>query len=196
MKLKKFDVALILAMFIALAFTSFEVNSFTQTKDKLIRFHVLANSNSSIDQELKLQVKDVVFEYISSITSDANDKYSANDIIAENLDNINVLAHKTITDLGFDYSTTTTLDLDYYPYKSYENFALPAGYYYGVNISIGDALGENWWCVLYPPLCNQTAFDTKNLTDSELALIGGTDYEFRFKFLDIYSSVLAKINRA
>lgn len=193
MKLTKFDFSLIIAMFITLLITSTSVNSWNQTADKLIRFHVLANSDEIYDQELKLEIKSEVFEYITELTKNEISKESANDIINQNIENINDLAQKIVLDNGYDYIVSTAFENEYYPQKSYDDFVLPSGFYNGLKIYIGNAKGQNWWCVLYPPLCSSTAFDTKDLTTEELDLITQKDYEFRFKFIDTYSNIVSKL---
>lgn len=194
MKFLKSELALIFALFITLTYTVFATNSYDNISEKVTRFHVLANSNSSYDQELKILIKNEIFYYISDITSNCSTNIETNELILQNISQINSLAQKIIIDNGFDYTVETALEYEYYPLKNYDDFSLPAGYYTGLNIKIGEALGENWWCVLFPPLCNQTAFDTKNLTPNELDYISSTDYEFRLKFVDFFESIKHQIN--
>lgn len=194
MKIFKFELALILSLFITLTYTVFATSSLDNLSQKVIRFHVLANSDSDIDQQLKLQVKDEVFEYISNLTVNCDTNEQAFDIITENISEINQLAYTVIENQGFSYSCKTILENEYYPQKSYDNFSLPAGYYNGLKIEIGKAQGQNWWCVLFPPLCNQTAFNLKNLDEDDLDFISHSDYEFRFAFIDMFSNIKHQIN--
>lgn len=194
MKFLKSELALILALLITLTYTVFATNSYEQVADKVIRFHVLANSDTDADQALKLLVKDQVFAFISDLTANCDTNEQAFDIISQNIEQINELSAQIIAQNGYSYASVSTLSSEYYPQKSYDDFSLPAGYYTGLKIEIGQAEGQNWWCVLFPPLCNQTAYDTKNLNSDDLDLISSQDYEFRFKFVDIFSQIKHQIN--
>lgn len=189
MKLNKFEISLIIAMFLTLGITAFAETSFENMSDKMIRFHVLANSNEQYDQNLKLLVRDEVFDYASEITSDIDDKSSAYDILSQNLYEIEMIATNIVHENGYDYSVDVSLEQEYYPQKDYEDFSLPAGQYLGLKVKIGKAEGDNWWCVVFPPLCNQLAYDTKNLTDEEIDFITNEDYQIKFKVVDIYQNV-------
>lgn len=194
MKFLKSELALIFALFITLTYTVFATNSQNDVSDKVLRFHVLANSNSVEDQELKIEVKNEVFEYISILTKDCDTNSQAFDVISLNLDKINSISEQVILENDYNYSSKISLNYEFYPHKNYDNFALPAGYYTGLKIEIEHGLGDNWWCVLFPPLCNQTAYDTKNLTTKELDFISSADYEFRLKFVDFFESIKYQIN--
>ncbi|MFI3227315.1 MAG: stage II sporulation protein R [Clostridia bacterium] len=194
MKFLKSELALILALFITLTYTAFATNSYQQISNKVIRFHILANSDTDFDQQLKLDVKDQVFAYISDLTANCDTTEQAFEIISQNIEEINTLSSQIIAQKGYSYLATTTLDYEFYPQKSYDDFSLPSGYYTGIKIEIGQSEGHNWWCVLFPPLCNQTAYDTKNLNSDDLDLISSQDYEFRFKFVDIFSQIKHQIN--
>ncbi len=194
MKIFKSELALILALFVALTYTTSANKSLEEISDKVIRFHVLANSNDEYDQELKIEVKNEIFSLISDLTEECLTNEQAHAIINANIEVINNVSKEIISRLGYNYNVETTLQNEFYPQKDYEQFSLPAGYYEGLQIKIGEAVGENWWCVLFPPLCNQTAFDTKNLTDDDLDFITKSDYEFRFKLIDTLSNIKYKIN--
>lgn len=192
MKFLKIELAIIFSLFITLTYTAFATNSAEQVSSKVIRFHVIANSDDTADQQLKLAVKDEVFAFISDLTANCDTNEQAFDVISQNIEEINSLSSKIIEQNGYDYTSTTFLHNEYYPQKDYGDFSLPAGYYTGINIEIGDAVGQNWWCVLFPPLCNQTAYDTKNLNPDDLDFI--SSYEFRFKFIDVLSQIKHQIN--
>lgn len=192
--MKLSEIALILAMFITFTYSAVASSTLEGISEKVIRFHVIANSNSEKDQQLKLIVKDEVFAFLTSLTQNASTTEHANSIITKNLDEICKKATQVVIENGFDYPVSITLENEFYPQKDYDNFSLPSGYYNGLKINIGQALGENWWCVIFPPLCNQTAMDVKNLNPSDIDFITHVDYEFRFKFIDTLSQVKQKIN--
>ena len=121
--------------------------------EKLIRFHVLANSNTNIDQELKLKVKDEVLKYIAPILEKSKSLEESREILKKEDNNIIKIAEDFIKKEGFDYSVKTTLTRENFPVKEYGNIVLPQGEYEAYRILIGDGQGENWWCVMFPPLC-------------------------------------------
>jgi len=125
--------------------------------ENLIRLHVVANSDQPEDQLLKLKVRDSIITYLEQFINTYPlkdvDISKAEFFVSENLDNINKIAQDTVISLGYDYVTHTQLGSFYFPAKQYEDFALPSGVYKALKIEIGRSQGENWWCVLYPPLC-------------------------------------------
>ncbi len=163
--------------------------------DDIVRLHVLANSDAEEDQSIKLLVRDAVLEKISGITAGASDADSAAALISENICVIRDLASETLQDLGVDMPVSVTLSEEYYPTRNYEDTSLPAGKYTSLRIMIGEADGQNWWCVLYPAICTssakanavfkQTGFSTEQiniLTDNEKPV-----YKIKFKLLELIS---------
>lgn len=120
---------------------------------KIIRFHVIANSDSKSDQALKLKVRDKVLEYIQPKLKKSKSIEESRKIIKENDKQIIDIANKTIKDNGYSYSVKTTLSNENFPIKTYGNITLPQGEYEAYRIIIGDGKGQNWWCVMFPPLC-------------------------------------------
>ena len=122
-------------------------------KDKLIRFHVLANSDSPMDQELKLKVRDNIIENMNSKFEKSSSIEETREIIKENIENMKTIALNEIHKNGKDYDVDIKLEKSNFPTKSYGKFTLPAGEYEAVRVLIGEAKGQNWWCVMFPPLC-------------------------------------------
>lgn len=121
--------------------------------DKLIRFHVLANSDSESDQKLKLKVRDEVLKYISPKLKDSNSIDESRKILLDNDGKIKQIAEQVIRNNGYKYKVVTMLSRENFPVKNYGNITLPQGNYEAYRILIGDAKGQNWWCVMFPPLC-------------------------------------------
>jgi stage II sporulation protein R len=122
--------------------------------EKVLRFHVLANSDSQEDQELKLKVKEAVVEYLDEYLNQPElTLEEAKAIVQDKEPEVIALAEQVIADNGYDYTVNASLTSDYFPVKSYGDITLPAGEYETFRIDIGDAEGKNWWCILYPPLC-------------------------------------------
>lgn len=122
-------------------------------EQKLIRFHVIANSDNVNDQNLKLKVRDKVLEYIAPKLKDSKSIEESRKIINANDEKIISIALKVIKDNGYDYDVKTTLSKEKFPIKTYGNITLPQGEYEAYRIIIGSGKGQNWWCVMFPPLC-------------------------------------------
>ena len=120
---------------------------------KIIRFHVIANSDTQSDQALKLKVRDEVLKYISPKLSNSKSIAESRQILKENNNNILSIARKVIRERGYSYGVTSTLSQFNFPIKTYGNITLPQGKYEAYRIIIGQGKGRNWWCVMFPPLC-------------------------------------------
>lgn len=120
---------------------------------KLIRFHVIANSDGELDQELKLKVRDEVLEYIQPILRESASLEESREILRDKDDEILAIADKVIADNGYSYKVESTLSKEYFPVKTYGNITLPQGEYEAYRIVIGSGEGQNWWCVMFPPIC-------------------------------------------
>lgn len=157
--------------------------------DNVIRLHVIANSNDSDDQELKYKVRDNVIAYLEQFVSKypvhEQDLGKAEDYIKDNLDEINKIAQETVMEYGYDYVTDTSYGEFYFPVKQYDDFALPSGLYTALRIEIGQSSGENWWCVLYPPLCfPEGSFGKVSEENMQLFIKSISDKNAKVIFLD------------
>ncbi|MBX4266162.1 stage II sporulation protein R [Clostridium estertheticum] len=155
--MKKFiltSFAVMIIIFIALNSTSLSGKaSQSDVASKLIRFHVIANSDDKIDQNLKLKVRDSVLKYIAPKIVDCKNIKESRKIINNENKNIKKIAERVIKENGFKYSVATALSEEYFPVKTYGNITLPQGKYEAYRIIIGTGKGQNWWCVMFPPLC-------------------------------------------
>lgn len=164
--------------------------------DSVVRLHVLANSDSEEDQALKLKVRDSVLAVSADLLSECTSRADAIEKINENIEAIELAATQTVMSEGYSYSVRVELGEEEYPTKNYESFCFPSGAYVSLRVLIGDAEGQNWWCVLFPPLCMSAATDKSSaedafiavgLTDEQYKIITETDetvYEVRFKVLE------------
>ena len=118
-----------------------------------LRIHIRANSNSNDDQKIKYIVKDKVVEYLTPLLADATDKNKAKQIVMQNKEQICAVANKTLADNGFDYTSTARLDKELFPTRSYDGVVFDQGEYDALIVDLGSGTGDNWWCVVYPPLC-------------------------------------------
>ena len=162
--------------------------------DNTVRLHVIANSDSEHDQNIKLHVRDGVLSLIEELVKDAENIEEAENIIRENISAIRDSSRETLNLLGEDKSIAVTLSKEYYPTREYEDFSLPAGEYMSLRIMIGEAKGKNWWCVLYPELCTGGAKTGETLVKTgfskdQIDILTGKDkpeYKLKFKFLELF----------
>lgn len=122
-------------------------------RSNYVRLHILANSDSVQDQKVKLKVRDAVIAYLTPYVKDVTDVQAAKHIIFSHQAEIISVAQKCLADNGFDYPVDIQIGSFAFPVRSYGDLVLPAGEYQAVRILLGNAAGQNWWCVLFPPLC-------------------------------------------
>lgn len=134
-------------------------------KNKLIRFHVIANSDSEEDQNLKLKVRDAVIDYLQPKLATSNSIEESEKIIISEYDELENISKNIILENGYDYDVKVGIDYSQFPTKQYSNVVLPAGEYKALRIIIGEGSGKNWWCVMFPPLC--FVDEEKGLIDKE-----------------------------
>lgn len=120
---------------------------------KVLRLHIIADSNADMDQEIKLEIKDAVVTYLRPCLEGVTTKEEAIGVISERLDKLEGIASQILADGGFQYTATATLGRSYFPIKAYGDLTLPAGEYDALKISLGSASGKNWWCLVFPQLC-------------------------------------------
>lgn len=161
---------------------------------KLIRLHVVANSDSQEDQALKLEVRDAVLAQVSQLTAPCADVTEAAQKLAENLPELERIAGQVMEEAGNDDDVSVCLQQEVFPTRYYDTFTLPAGEYLSLRVSIGDGVGHNWWCVVFPSLCTAaTAEDWEQaamagqFSDEEEELISGGEekYVLKFKTLEL-----------
>jgi len=138
----------------------------------LLRLHIRAHSNQSDDQAVKLGVRDAVVAYLESELSAVNDFETAKKEVGKRLARIRKISDGVLTDAGFGYRSAATLANEFFPARTYGGLTVESGYYDGLIICLGDGAGDNWWCVIYPPLCYiETAGETDFVYKSKIAEI-------------------------
>lgn len=120
---------------------------------KILRFHVLANSDSPEDQAVKEKVRDAIGTYLKPMLEEAGSLGETKQIVDDNLDIIVEVAKATLEAEGYDYEVRAHLTVTDFPEKSYGAYTFPKGEYEALQITIGEGAGQNWWCVLYPNMC-------------------------------------------
>ena len=143
--------------------------NYDDIKDKLIRFHVIANSDTDEDQNLKLKVRDKVVEALSEKLSNVSSLEEAENVLEENIDYVNEIAKEVIEENNYTYKVTTMLSYENFPDKVYGDCVFPQGNYEAFRVVIGEGKGQNWWCVMFPSLCfvdeSKNSVDSSNLKD-------------------------------
>lgn len=172
-----------------------------QIAGKVLRFHVLANSDCAEDQALKLAVRDQVGTYVGAQLSGATSLEESQELLIAHLDDIEQCAQEEIDRHGYHYDVTASLESTYFPEKAYGKASFPAGEYQALRVVIGEGAGKNWWCVLYPNLCfmgNLYQVDEEAgaeklkqvLSPEEYQLVmESKDYEIKSKLVEIMEEI-------
>ena len=202
MKLKFLEPALAIGLVIALIVGARADMTQSKLSDKLLRLHVIANSDTDEDQALKLRVRDRVIQTAQGFLTDVSNVNDAQDIVLQHIPELRAAAQDEVRRAGYDYSVNARVTNMYFPTRDYDTFSLPAGNYDAFRVEIGAAAGRNWWCVLFPPLCvtaaeaevEETA-EEAGLTEEEIALIfsGEPVYRYRFKAIEWIEQLKNKI---
>lgn len=155
-----------------------------------IRLHILANSDSEEDQNLKLTVRDGILKKYSDALSIESSTEDAKKRIEALLPSVKKTAEEIIRENGYSYSCSVELGEEWYDTRKYQDFSLPCGYYSSLVIRIGEAEGQNWWCVMFPPMCLEfaTSGNKSSYTEEEIGLIGGGKYKIKFKTLELINN--------
>ena len=196
-KLHAVELALLIGAAVFLLTGVWAVNTQRDLADRVVRLHVLANSDSEADQALKLQVRDVVLVRATEILQQSTDRAEAETRLRESLPELEALAQAEVQANGYDYAVMAELEETSFPTKDYDGFSLPAGEYLALRILIGEGAGQNWWCVVFPPLCTAAAADVPEtalaagLTEDQVSLITEAEggYELKFKVVEWWDSL-------
>lgn len=206
--IKRFFIVLILFTFFVFISALSYVNAVSEDiSDSVFRLHVIANSDSKEDQDLKYKVRDAVLEYMNNIAKDCTSKDEVINLAYEYQDEFKKVAEKVIEENGYDYDVNIRIGNFEFPTKNYGDISLPAGYYDSLRIEIGEAKGQNWWCVMFPPLCfvdvtsgvvpdESKEVMQDNLNDEEYSIISdkeSKDIKFKFSLIEFFQNInLAK----
>lgn len=154
--------------------------------DRVLRLHVVANSDDAEDQALKLSVRDAILAETGPLLDGAANSAGAEKLLAPRLEELEQAAERVLSAAGCEDGVTVTITDQWFPTRQYDTFALPAGSYRALKVVIGAGEGQNWWCVVFPPLCFgsviEQAEETAVLSEEQTALISGQDGEYVLKF--------------
>ena len=177
--LKSWEIAALLALAVVLLWGTWTAHSQDTLARKMIRLHVIANSDSEQDQTLKLQVRDKVLAKATEILEASDNMRQAAQKLEQSLPDMEAIAVEEISARGYDYPVTACLEETEFPTKDYDGFRLPSGEYLALRIVIGEGAGKNWWCVVFPPLCFcSVAEPVPDGTDGERIILKSRIYEW------------------
>lgn len=196
-KWNELEVALLVLLAVCLLTGAAALRRQDDLQQKMIRLHVVANSDSERDQALKLQVRDKVLDFTEQTMRSAESREAANEALRASLPEIERMAEDTLLESGCADSVEARLEPAEFPLKAYDGFRLPAGEYMALRVLIGEAEGQNWWCVVYPPLCTAAATDlpqtavSAGLTGDDVSLITeeNTGYVLKFRSVELWEQL-------
>ncbi|MBE6973489.1 MAG: stage II sporulation protein R [Ruminococcaceae bacterium] len=194
-KLKRWEVALLTGFAVALLMGAWLDREQAALADRVIRLHVIANSDSEADQELKYQVRDRILTEAAALYQPGDGLQQVRRSMEDNLAMLARAGREVVEEQGYDYPVSASLERTWFPTKKYTDFALPAGNYTALRIVVGEGRGENWWCVAFPPLCLGSVSETVdeaaaagNFTPEQVSLITGESggYVIKFKAIELW----------
>lgn len=200
--LKKVLIIFILFItYILLSIFSYSNAVSADISNSVFRLHVIANSDSKEDQNLKYAVRDELIKYMNSISKNVSTKEEAIKLANENKDEFYAIAKKVISDNGFNYNVNIEIGNFSFPTKTYGDISLPAGFYDALKVEIGNASGQNWWCVMFPSLCfvdvsegivpEESKEDLQlSMQEEDYNLIASneTQYKLKFKLVELFEN--------
>ena len=200
-RLHIWEIALLIGMAVFLISGAVSLQSRDQLADKVVRLHILANSDSKEDQALKLRVRDRVLERATGLLEQTGDRREAEEVLQSHLPELERIAAEEISACGYEYDVTAEVANTMFPTKEYDGFTLPAGEYLALRIIIGEGNGHNWWCVVFPPLCTTAAADVPasalaaGFDEEEVALVTEENegYVLKFKAMEWWEAIREKI---
>lgn len=192
----------LLFLYSSICAISYAQNISTDIANSVFRLHVIANSDTEEDQNLKYMVRDNLLKYMNSICENCKTKEDAITIVEKNKTAFEQIAMNTIKEEGYDYCVNINIGNFEFPTKDYGDISLPAGYYDALRVEIGEAKGRNWWCVMFPPLCfvdissgvvpdESKEFMKNSLSEEEFALVSNqsdNEIQFKFKLLEFFAN--------
>ena len=188
LRLRIWEIVALIFVVVLLASSVDAIRTQEALSGKVVRLHVLANSDTEADQALKLEVRDAILSYAEPLLDRVSDQKEAEAVLRGQLLELEETAIEVIHSAGYSYPVTVELDKTDFPTREYPSFSLPAGEYLALRVLIGEAAGQNWWCVVFPPLCSAVAADFSDtientcFSEEEIAFITEEKIEYQIKF--------------
>ncbi len=166
----------------------------TDISNEVFRLHILANSDSEKDQDLKMKVRDTILEYTKSLFENASSKEEAEEVVFDNIEEINAVAKSVVMENGYNYPVKTEITNMYFTTRYYDSYTLPSGMYDALRITIGSGNGHNWWCVMYPSICISSAVEgdkkaKETFDSSQYDIVKNEQYEYKFFIVELFENL-------
>ena len=169
----------IMAALLLLAVGLLPVHGEGEIYNKVVRLHVLADSNSEEDQAVKLEVRDAILDFTVPLLQDCNTRQEAVERLEGNSIHLTEIAQTVLREHGFDDTVSIEMGLENYPTRTYDSLCFPAGEYISMRVSLGEGAGQNWWCCLFPPLCLGTATVREEAAEDACISVGFTPTQYK-----------------
>ena len=200
-RLKLVEIALLIGLAVFLVSGGLALRAQEQLSERVVRLHVLANSDGEEDQALKLKVRDRVLARATELLTQAKNRAEAESLLRAALPELETLAAGELRANGCDYPVRAELTDTEVPTRAYDGFTLPAGEYLALRVMIGEGAGRNWWCVVFPPLCTAASADVPaaalaaGLTEDQVSLITEEDqgYVLKLKAVEWWEEIRARL---
>lgn len=192
--------------FISVSAYSYVANVSSDISESVFRLHVIANSDSDEDQNLKYKVRDRLLDYMNNLCSDTKTKEEAMQIANNNLEQFKEIAEGVVKENGYNYLVDVSISKTDFPTKTYGDIVLPAGNYDALNVKIGSSSGHNWWCVMFPPLCfvdvssgivpeesKEVLNESLDTESYDLITNNNSSMNFKFKLVEFFQNMKMKV---
>ena len=195
---------ILLILFVYYLAKSYSDIMFNNISNSFVRFHVIANSNSTEDQIMKYKVRDKIMNYASPLLAKAHSKKEAIQILNSHLDELCKISKEILEEENLYYSINLYVGKSYFPTRDYESFILPEGYYDSLVVELGEANGQNWWCVMFPSICLPQSNNTDlsnhtmsiledSLSSEEFQIVSknssSADIKIKFKLIELFENL-------
>lgn len=191
---KRIHLSLLFGLICAILLSMFNFNVLCDDlRQNVLRLHIIANSDSVADQQLKLEIRDRILVQTGELFNTATDLDDAEAAVKNSLDDFSDIANAVIKENGFDYEAQVYLGDSYFETREYEEFTLPAGNYRSLIVKLGESKGKNWWCVVFPAVCIPAATDScleDSVSHASAEIAENSQrYVMRFKAVEIYEKI-------
>lgn len=194
MKITKIFLPVFMSLVLIVGITQPLIKTSENISDKVFRLHILANSDSTYDQNLKLGLKNYILENTSDLFIGQNLEENI-DIAKESLEELYRLSKEYLESQGSNYDVKTEVVKEFFETRVYDDFTLPAGIYNSLKITIGEGKGHNWWCIIFPSVCLSACSESMSdyLSEDEMELVN-SGYTAKFKVVEVYEKIKSKLS--
>lgn len=194
MKLTKIFFPVFMSLVLIVGITQPLIKTSENISDKVFRLHILANSDSTYDQNLKLGLKNYILENTSDLFIGQNLEENI-EIAKESLEELYRLSKEYLKSQGSNYDVETEVVKEFFETRVYDDFTLPAGIYNSLKITIGEGKGHNWWCIIFPSVCLSACSESMSdyLSEDEMELVN-SGYTAKFKVVEVYEKIKSKLS--